>query len=1607
MISFLATLLFLGNLLTSPMRTWGNSEFQIVNKSPQYLRIRLHADTPTIDKIEMRDTTFSAIRYNDWPVASMNGEYQLPYKPVLLHLSTDKASVRILSSTESRIAIPPPLPFYDKLIGPDSLLSESNPIPSSTLNTNISSPEEIVHLRYLGQYEGNYLWNAEVHPYFYDKNSGELVIHTDLLVEIRTLNTSQSSTPIPQSEINFIKNIGATSTVKTKARQPAQPSLGKRIQNDSKWKILVIEDGFYHITGNDLRNAGISLLDIDFRTLKLTANGRDVPIFVSGWEDGQFNENDFFEFWGETFKQTFQQKAPDMYQDPFSATNIYWLSWGGPKGQWMGIEQGQIIKSEMQHYIRPYSFYETVHVEKNSYYDRLSSLPIDSLRDFWFFDGGISPGRKHDYPFELHHPDQQVPLQVHARVMMSGRTKVDSIEHDVSVYLNDSYLFSGNWKMQNYKDLQTTNKSQVVAADLIDGINVLTVINNAHSNDYDIVMLNWFDITYPRLYRAEKNFIKFTIPPGYNRGQFIFKIDGFTDKNIQVYKIGQSKIVGGTIEETADLNNFTSLQISFQDQVSSRKTEYVALAPSAKKKPFKILQSNASNLHSQENVADYIIISHPRFYDDPTLDKLVELRQSQGHKVLKINVQDIYNEFSFGHESPYAIKNFLKYAQSHWQSPKLQYVLFVGDGCYRRNTAAKDTLDLIPVFMRQTIKFGAAASDLWYALLDGDDEIPDVHIGRLPVRDQNDLEILLRKIIDYETNPESGNWKNRILLIGGNGGVFRDQALALTQSLPPKVDTKWLFTLKDTKSDNDPFFGGTADLLDYFSQGCAVMTFHGHGGGAIWADNGLLRLDDATRIYNQGKYPFILSMTCFTGAFESPSQNSLSDALLFSEDSGTMAMLGASGVGWIQNGYYLQREILKYMCQHPDATLGEIVDAGKILYYSNYNYPQVISEINQYHLLGDPATKLVLPNQAVKIHLSNALSHAGNKAGFECQFPFTKGRTTVKILDSNRVVLSEKEFAIDDGKISATVMIPKNISTLSGYLQLYGESELGIDRVHGATAFSLSAVSFDSVKVMLADEDSLYLWTKISYDLPLKNIWCNFAGDSLALTGVKNQWFKTEKGVKKSWAGLDIPFIFYVQLENGSVQKSKTYRYYLQKGIDLALKPKSLTLGGERNVQLAVVINNLGDREADGVPVLFEQFDSTANHGIEIGRDTVSVAAYSTCSATVPFSDMPGQKQIQITIDPDNLLNDSDRSNNRMQNKVNINAFNFIPGQGIVINKQKVDTLHFDAHLALTLPSDAMPDLAVLKIQTMNQVSIFEQPDFKWIENTPFYQLSFAVNENRLQNPLSIFVTTPDSVAAGNEMPGLFRFNAGTRKWSKLAGSRENGTWQANLNELGKIAIMQSHDAEPPTFELAVNSQPYIEGKYIGTHPKISIVLQDYNGIDISGENLFLSLDGKNLTPSELGLPDSLQNGNHIMLEINPEFTPGEHILSLKARDCSGNALEAEAMTFKVSKHLDIRMLGNYPNPFKKETTFAYLLMRPCDKLSIRIYTASGRLIRELDPRMAGDDPNPFSADYHEMLWDGTDKDGWEVANGVYFYQMKANSDGESKTVIGKIAKLK
>ena len=1571
---------------------------EILNDDTNHIKLRLKAPFPNIEKISEKTSQHSIVSVAEWPTISGDNKYRLPFYSTTLHLESNKISFSFSSQKQLNQTIQPPQKAFDTFVGPDSLIIHQE------IKKNIAVSDSLVTMQFLGQYRGNYLWSVSFFPYQYDEKSGQLFVNSEIVVDINVGELSVPLTTTPKSEEEFLAGIADVSHRKKMLKKKETSRLAKKITTEERWKIYVFEEGFYSISGKDLINAGVNLLDIDMKNLRLTNNGNNVAIYVKGWLDGQFNENDCFEFWGTDYKKTFTNKAPDLYKDPFTSTNVYWLSWES-RGQWMSLEEGQISEQDRFRYIRPYSFYETVHVERDGYYDRLSSIPIDSLRDFWFYDGGVRPGRKQDYSFQLFHPDDQSPLPVLPKIMLGGRSMIDTLQHDVTAFLNESYVGTGRWQRQNFYSLSPLSDNQIFGSDLLHGENKMSIVNNAGADEFDIFMLNWFEVTYPRLYRAEKDFIKFKIPPNYSSGPFLFKVDGFKSEDIEIFKLGQSKISGTLIEEVTDFDDFTSIQISFQDLATSNEIEYIAITSAARKKPYKIESDEPSSLFSNDLGAEYILISHGKFIENPVLDELENLRQSQGLSTMRINVQDIYDEFLYGIESPLAIKKFLKHAYENWQGPQPKYVLFVGDGCFYRNVVGRDTLDYIPVYMRQTIKFGSAASDHWYATIDGDDEIPDLHIGRLPVRDNDQLTVAVNKILQYETEPAPGAWKNRVLFIGGNGAVFREQAFMLQDDMPPSVESQFLFTTKVNSLEYDPFFGGTADLIDYFEDGCAVMTFHGHGGGAIWADNGLLRLEDSDRLYNEKKFPIVLSMTCFTGSFESPGRFSLTDALLFDNEYGTMAMLGASGVGWVWNDFYLESEILQYMFNNPQATLGEIIDGGKISYYSKFKGYHATSQINQYHLMGDPATRLVIPKNSINVDLSDQTIRPGASVTVSAEMPFTNGQARINLIDESHVVLFQEDKIVNTSQLVEEIIVPEEINTLTGFVHIYGENSLGGEQIKGYIPFSVSGFLFDSTKITFLENDSLFFWLKLENDIAVDSAYCVCWGDTLYMENVTGNWYKTKRGKRISWH--DVSYQFFVDPVEGERVKSQPFRYIKPNQIDLQLVRNTLTIGGENTCQLFVDVYNAADELAENVNVQFEQRMDDSTY-VLIGNSSINIPPFHTVAATVPFSEHAVKKVIRITLE---YTNDPYTYNNELIDSLFVNVFNYSANAGFMIGETPIDTLYIDENLRIVNVPQALLSNTTIQINKKRNITVYEQPDIHWVPGAPVYDVTFGVNNIQLEKPLPFVVQLPSDIFANYDSLGQqiygFVFDKRLNKWKKVAGQRNGDMIVALINQPGLLSFFTLEDMTPPSYEFTLEGQPYVEGRLVGKKPNISLLFQDPNGVDFYSDQFVLSLNGKELEDKELALPDSIVNANHTSLKITPELDAGIHSFIFRVADCCNNVTNEIELLLTVSDEFEINMLGNYPNPFVEETIFAYNLTQPCDELYLKIYTSSGRLIRNFNAIELTEDPNPYSADYHEVVWDGKDTDGNDVANGVYFYKIVAKQKEQSKTLLGKIAKIK
>ncbi|MBC7187910.1 MAG: T9SS type A sorting domain-containing protein, partial [Calditrichaeota bacterium] len=77
-------------------------------------------------------------------------------------------------------------------------------------------------------------------------------------------------------------------------------------------------------------------------------------------------------------------------------------------------------------------------------------------------------------------------------------------------------------------------------------------------------------------------------------------------------------------------------------------------------------------------------------------------------------------------------------------------------------------------------------------------------------------------------------------------------------------------------------------------------------------------------------------------------------------------------------------------------------------------------------------------------------------------------------------------------------------------------------------------------------------------------------------------------------------------------------------------------------------------------------------------------------------------------------------------------------------------------------------------------------------------------------------------------------------------------------------------------------------------------------------------------------------------------------------------------------------LLGNSPNPFNPGTSVRFELPEPA-QVRITIYNVLGQPLRELANAA-------FDAGQHAIFWDGKDRQGNQVASGLYICRLEAQA---------------
>jgi hypothetical protein len=375
-------------------------------------------------------------------------------------------------------------------------------------------------------------------------------------------------------------------------------------------------------------------------------------------------------------------------------------------------------------------------------------------------------------------------------------------------------------------------------------------------------------------------------------------------------------------------------------------TPYLVAGPQAFL-PVEVRKPLKSRLKEKSHQADYLLIGPRAFV--AAAGSLLELRSSQGLRVKGVALEEVYSEFGFGEESPKAIRDFLSYAYHQWSvSPR--YVLLLGDGTYDfKDYLGTGVVNQVPPLMVETT-YLETASDPSYAAVNGEDILPDLAIGRLPASTVDELQKMVAKIISFET---SGNLLgSRAVLVTDNpdeGGDFVSNAeeLAATVLSAKELEKIYLSELGTTAT--------RSSIQQAFNEGSSLMSYIGHGGIHLWADENILNIYHTPFLVSQTEQPLLLTINCLNGYFHFPYFNALAEELLKAEDKGAIAAFSPSGLSLNEPAHGLHKALLEEIVNGNHPRLGDAILAAQAAYAESGAFPELLSI---FHLMGDPALTL-------------------------------------------------------------------------------------------------------------------------------------------------------------------------------------------------------------------------------------------------------------------------------------------------------------------------------------------------------------------------------------------------------------------------------------------------------------------------------------------------------------------------------------------------------------------------------------------------------------------------------------------------------------------------
>lgn len=686
---------------------------------------------------------------------------------------------------------------------------------------------------------------------------------------------------------------------------PPKPTPPPDVISDSAIKILVNEDGLYRVTLREMQQAGFALDTLVDAPLTLLDGETEIPFVV---------DEDSIAFYGQAI------------QSRYTRTRPYILRTGGEQAPISTVTATTVDGNQVT------SVWQTVRVESNWEYDQRAAEA--GAEDVWFWHRLVSNGDNAVFEIEIELPtigEGEAELDV----SFWGLTYPTDInpDHDVDVSINGTPLGTITFDGQAFYTGTLTLDATILQA----GENTITLDNSvAGAAPVDQMWVNWAALRYPVATVPTDGLLEIQDVVG------TVVASGF-DAEPQVWDVTEptnAKLIEGAFsdgEVTVGVNPRTHLLMTTDEGYRSATVSSLV----------------ESDLTDSENQADLLIVTTRTLA--PALESMVAAREAQGLTVRVVMMDELYDNFAGGLESPIAIVNFVRYAVDGWQDPDPRYLFLVGDAttdtlgnfANRPNNPIAPPQNYVPSMLVDVPAAGETVSDARLTDIDGDGK-PNLAVGRWPVDSAREVENLIERTLAYEQAAPAPtslfSWDDS------------DQGGAEFSSFTERLLVNSEFP--DESAQRLP--GATADVLtSRWQEGAWVVSYVGHGSLDLWGKDEVLSSAQVNNLGSDFAPPVVLQFTCLTGQFAYPADDSISEVML--KDDGGPVLLVASTSLTLSTHQSPFAEAFLTELQNPERErIGDVLQIAKTALLTENN--SGIQEISDtFGLIGDPSALVVRP----------------------------------------------------------------------------------------------------------------------------------------------------------------------------------------------------------------------------------------------------------------------------------------------------------------------------------------------------------------------------------------------------------------------------------------------------------------------------------------------------------------------------------------------------------------------------------------------------------------------------------------------------------------------